>query len=150
MSKTVSTSYGKCFSRESMDFRFPAACRVEMWMRWLELRRLNWTMRWEPRVKKAKQDRQCLGPHNSRLYLHEKVIISVLLRLLLFWILNHLQPKFIPTGLQLLILLNKRGSVILATAQGSRIHFDSLNRFPRAVISSSRVPTVLSVVENPK
>lgn len=25
-------------------------------------------------LKKAEQDRQCLGLHNSRLYLHEKVI----------------------------------------------------------------------------
>lgn len=50
----------------------------------------------------------------------------------------------------MLVILRKRGSIILAMAQGSRINFDYFNRCPRTVISIRNVPTVFSVVENTK
>lgn len=91
-------------------------------------------------LKKAEQDRQCLGPHDSRLYLHEKVINFCVAEATVILDSQSSTAEVYSSGLQLLILLNTRGSVILATAQGSRINLDSFNRFIRAVMSSRRYP----------
>lgn len=89
-------------------------------------------------LKKAEQDRQCLGPHNSRLYLHKKVIDFYVVEATVILDSQSSTAEVYSSRLQLLILLNTRSSVTLATAQGSRINLDSLNRLTRAIMSSRR------------